>query len=317
MNRKSAFDKAMTALGLTTAAGLVFMTFPQSATGSDRDGSIDTQLVAPDQLPSTIELTGVVRDFREKSEEGGHPDFERKPDGGFGHYMGVVANQLGADGKPMFSSLGSRVSSNWRDASGRNIISPKEYIEARPGDVAGSLGSAGGAVSGESAFPDWFRDKPGMNVSTPLSLTLVREEGNNVYVFDDRDDPTYSNLGGFFPINGALFGNSAGESKNFHFTFELATEFTYQEGAGHTFTFIGDDDVWVFIDGKLVIDLGGVHSKISQTIELDRLGWLEDGQKYDLHFFFAERHRTQSNFRIETTLTLRNAELPAVSAMYD
>jgi hypothetical protein len=36
-----------------------------------------------------------------------------------------------------------------------------------------------------------------------------------------------------------------------------------------------------------------------------------------LDFFFAERHRTQSNFRIETTLQLRNVELPPTAALYD
>jgi fibro-slime domain-containing protein len=74
--------------------------------------------------------------------------------------------------------------------------------------------------------------------------------------------------------------------------------------------------VFVFINGQLVIDLGGVHGAVEQEVQLNRLG-LVDGQEYDLDFFFAERHRTQSNFKITTNIDLRNAELPTVSNAFD
>lgn len=307
MNGKQA--KALAVGGLMLAAGL-------AASLASTAGAQDGDSFA--SLPSTITLTGVVRDFRERNVTGGHPDFERQPTGGFGHYVRQAANQLDDEGKPVFSSTGVQISRNWRDRSNRNMIDAKDYIAARPGDQAGAVNaSRTGSLTNAANFAQWWRDVPNVNVSRQLPLTLTRQQGTNVYTFNDRSDPSFANRGGFFPINGELFGNSAGNDRNFHFTFELETEFTYEQGAGQVFSFTGDDDVLVFIDGKLVIDLGGVHSAISQSIELDRLTWLQDGHNYSLKFFFAERHRTQSNFRIDTTMQLRSIDPPTTSNLYD
>lgn len=269
-------------------------------------------------MPNSLSLSGVVRDFKERSVSGGHTDFEWQPSGGFGLYFGMVNDQLDADGKPSYKSKGYKVSTNWKDASGNNRINNRSYIDSKPGDTNGSKSSTeGGANHGGDPMAQWFRDVPGMNVAKELSITLVRQPNTNKYVFDDKSDPSFMNLGGFFPINAQLFGNSAGDNKNFHFTYQLDTEFVFEKGKGHTFTFTGDDDVWVFVDGKLVIDIGGVHGAVSQTIQMDRLNWLENGKTYKLNFFFSERHRTQSNFRIETTLALKTIEPPATAALYD
>lgn len=272
-------------------------------------------------LPTTLQLTGVVRDFRERSVTGGHTDFERKPTRGFGHYSYFCADTLDQDGKPVWTASGKKVTTQWRDSSSRNIMPPRAHYPSITGDLAGALETQdGGACTGATSFAQWFRDVPGVNVSAPLTLNLVRQSGSNVYTFNDRTDALYQSRQGFFPINGELFGNSGGSgvaNTNYHFTFELETEFVYKRGTGQIFTFTGDDDVFVFIDGRIVIDLGGVHGATSQTVNLDRLTWLQDGGKYTLKFFFAERHRTQSNFRIETTLQLTSVELPTTDALYD
>jgi fibro-slime domain-containing protein len=57
--------------------------------------------------------------------------------------------------------------------------------------------------------------------------------------------------------------------------------------------------VFVFVDNKQVIDLGGIHSALSGSVSMDSLG-LTKGQTYKMDIFHAERHVTQSNFHMET-----------------
>jgi fibro-slime domain-containing protein len=78
--------------------------------------------------------------------------------------------------------------------------------------------------------------------------------------------------------------------------------FTYV--GGEFFHYRGDDDVWVFIDGKKVIDLGGIHDPETGDVQLDSLG-LTKGTDHTLAFFFAERHQRGSNVLFTTTLQLR------------
>ena len=71
--------------------------------------------------------------------------------------------------------------------------------------------------------------------------------------------------------------------------------FRYQ--GGEVFSFEGDDDMFVFIDARLALDLGGVHSTESGSVELDTLG-LTPGGVFPLDVFFAERHTDGSTFRL-------------------
>src|SRR5262249_21601410 len=161
-----------------------------------------------------------VRDFKGLAETNGHPDFEKVPTGGYGHYLGQAQDQLDADGKPVFASTGYKVLSEGRDAQGRNILTGKSYIFGRSGDVAGiRTAPQGGSTPSADRFRQWYRDTPGVNVSMPLAITLRRQAGTNVYSFNDRTDPAYSTLGGFFPIDRQLFGNFGSSGHNFHFSF--------------------------------------------------------------------------------------------------
>jgi fibro-slime domain-containing protein len=80
---------------------------------------------------------------------------------------------------------------------------------------------------------------------------------------------------------------------------ELHTQFEHFSGL--EFTFNGDDDVWVFVNNKLVMDLGFVHGPTSGTVDFTSLP-LKYGETYPLSLFYCERKPDNSTIRIETNI---------------
>lgn len=169
---------------------------------------------------------------------------------------------------------------------------------------AGVENLAGSSFSTAANFAQWYRDTPGVNL--PLSHTIK---------LDDTDTPgTFKYASNsFFPLDGLGFGNE-GQSHNYHFTCEISGQISFE--LLDTFSFTGDDDLWVFVDGKLALDLGGVHGATTGGFDANTLAGLglNVGTNYGFSIFFAERHRTQSNFSMTTTLALGTSPVPLPAA---
>ncbi|HEX6273810.1 MAG TPA: fibro-slime domain-containing protein [Polyangiaceae bacterium] len=228
------------------------------------------------------------------------------PIGGTGNGTGGSTSGNGGTSGSSGTGCGSNLTGRLRDFTEEHPDFEDALGDDR-GIVTGMLGADGKPVyahgddgtsttTNAEAFNQWFNDTPGVNEAEPLTLAFA-PLGGGVYTYEDSS---------FFPIDGRLLGDE-GNQHNYHFTFELHTTFTYS--GGETFEFRGDDDVFAYINGRLVIDLGGVHTVQEASVDLDEraeeLG-LTVGGEYTLDFFFAERHTVESNFRIDTSIIFKD-----------
>jgi len=242
-----------------------------------------------DSPPETLELPVVLRDFPIFQEWGGpgetnpvgHPDMNRLC---CVHQPGIVEDLLGVDRKPVY--------------------------------VDGAELFANPQTTGQAYFDQWYRDVTDINQRFDQTLILVQQPDGS-YAMDSSTDAPWADLGGYFPLENLGFG-SENLGHNFFFTSELRYWFEYK--GGEELRFSGDDDVWVFVNGRLAVDLGGVHNRLYGTILLDDAGHglgcvgenctpstdidfqMTLGNIYEVVVFQAERHPGDSNY----FLTLAN-----------
>jgi len=178
-------------------------------------------------------------------------------------------------------------------------------VAVDPGIVATLLGSdqkpvyAGGTqgtTTTKENFDQWYRDVPGINITFEKAIALSPDAARAGFWVFDSD--------AFYPLaNDEGWGNQYLDH-NQDFTTEIHITFPYK--GGEKFTFRGDDDLFLFVNGHLAIDLGGVHDALPGTVDLDarvaELG-LQLGQMNRMDIFHAERHCCQSTFHLETTLS--------------
>ncbi len=227
---------------------------------------------------ATLEL--IIRDFK-----AGHPDFLNGYGGQDDVGCGIVESDLlvGSDGsrQPVFQDgrgTGKRSIAN-------AIVSCSAWDYMPPVEVESA-----------NSFADWYANVDNTNIVVRQSLDLI-DSGSGTFVYDS------AGTAGFFPIDGLGWADEV-EGHNFGFTTEAHVRFGYTPG--QEFTFSGDDDMWIFVNGRLALDLGGKHNAATATIDFDAqaadLG-ITAGETYNMDIYHAERQPSESNFRVETNIS--------------
>lgn len=107
---------------------------------------------------------------------------------------------------------------------------------------------------------------------------------------------------------------------NGNFTLKGEAQFIYRNADDLYFTFSGDDDVYLFINNKLALDIGGSHWPVEKTVNLNELSaeyGLEEGQVATFTFFYMERCADASNFSIKTNIELAQRDINVEKKAYD
>jgi fibro-slime domain-containing protein len=183
---------------------------------------------------------------------------------------------------------------------------------------------------GVTDFSKWFQPSE-LSKEIPVRLKLKslglrlhqydsKTDGvSNTFTFDYTGYPLNPPIGKvdkwFLPIEGQGWGNEARPGRkwnsNYGFSMKLNTNFFFR--GTETFFLQGDDDLWVFVNNKLAVDLGGTHMPKSKLLDMSdvetqaKLG-ITPGNSYDLDFYMCERNQHGSTLVIQTTILLCPAD---------
>ena len=161
--------------------------------------------------------------------------------------------------------------------------------------------------------------------STTSAIQTGLKLGNEACVFgwscDDKDNAPEG--WAFYANNSETAGSQTSRwtsevsskqngGRNLHFCTESHANFRFRKGL--KFSISGNDDIWVFVDNKLAIDIGGTHLAAPGYIDMDKfLPNAEIGKYYDIDIYTCNRRSTSSDLKINANFTFFAEEFSGIS----
>ena len=195
------------------------------------------------------------------------------------------------------------------------MISPILDEDYLPVAIGGKMMPNRG-VKGDN-FTRWFSQVDVVNKVYAKTLSLKYDSATASFNYENED---------FYPLNDVItFDKTVNKDGNNHlFTLNLGVPFQVLADGNEEFTITADDDTWVFVGDRLVLDMGGIHDALTGRLKINNSGEVYtavgggdlafSGVKLTketgsiIRIFHADRNSVNSVFKIKFANMLLNFE---------